>query len=161
MRPTGRPASRSQPTTTTLFAEGRGSKASGWIQSLFRRGPELLAEIDWTDAARAAIAAGEYRGASAEFARDHVTENGTHRGFAIVGAALTNRPFLRDLTVALSADRRAEAAEHLAEIETLIETGDYNREACRHALATVRLMAEQDLDYADAAAAAYREENPR
>ena len=73
------------------------SRAAGWIKDLFVEGDDLKAKVEWTPPAEEALSRKEYRYASAEFARNHVTERGEERGFAILGGGITNRPFLRNL----------------------------------------------------------------
>jgi hypothetical protein len=84
------------------FAEGRGSRAAGWITELVRRGRELFARARWTERAAEMIRSDEYRHVSAEFDPGARDERGRELGFKVMAAGLTNRPFLPDLAVALS-----------------------------------------------------------
>lgn len=115
------------------FAAGQGSKAAGWVTELARHGRSLFARVKWTPRAAEMIEAREYRFFSPEFSRTWRDEHGAEHGFAMVAGALTNRPFLRNMTpVALSEDRHADAERYLAEVEGLIESGTYKRDACAH-----------------------------
>ena len=80
------------------------SRAAGWITRLFREGPQLLAEVAWTDKARSEIESGEYRFCSAELDPDSRD---------LGGLSLTNRPRLKRLgPVALSDSTRAVEARN-------------------------------------------------
>lgn len=73
---------------------GKPAPAAGWIESLeWREGDGLYAVIEWTAAAAAMIAAGEYRYISPVFPYDK-----TGRVLDIRAAALTNDPGLDGLT---------------------------------------------------------------
>lgn len=85
----------------TVFAAvpgvGGRAPAAGWIQAFEVRSDGIWAQVSWTDAARAAIRAGEYRYLSPVFmsAADSSVVN-------IINVALTNQPAL-DLAGAVSA----------------------------------------------------------
>lgn len=84
-------------------AEGRGSKAAGWLTALRREGNKLKARVAWTSEAAQAIKDRAYRYLSAEFSNNGKNEAGDELGFTLLGGALTNRPFLRALApIALS-----------------------------------------------------------
>lgn len=70
-------------------------KASGWVKAIRLDGDRILAQIDWTSAAREAIAAGEFRYFSPTFADTYNNDQGQDVGPTLIGGALTNRPFLR------------------------------------------------------------------
>jgi hypothetical protein len=69
---------------------------SGFIKQLKLTDNRLEVFIDWTEKARKYIKRKEYRWLSAEFREDWKDESGTDRGFTVIGAALTNRPFLKN-----------------------------------------------------------------
>jgi len=101
-----------------------------------------------------------HRSFSAEFSSKAKDERGRPTGFTVLAGALTNRPFLPGLSVALAEDRGAEAfsaEDYLAEAERLVESGDFNPEACAQQVRAARLMVERDLDYPEAAAVAWKE----
>ncbi|MBX3580825.1 MAG: phage protease [Rhizobiaceae bacterium] len=77
---------------------GGTAKAAGWIKELQARDDGLYARVEWTEAATAAIRAGEYRYISPVFLADKT--NGRLR--AIRMAALTNTPALDMTPVAAS-----------------------------------------------------------
>lgn len=74
------------------------AKASGWIKEIEARSDGIYGRIEWTPAARAAIAAGEYRYLSPVMA----TDKGQDRVSVILSVALTNVPALDMEAVAAS-----------------------------------------------------------
>jgi len=96
----------------TLNAEknGKPAPAAGWFKRLeWREGQGLfMADISWTEAARAMIAAGEYRHVSPVFRFDPTSGAVT----GIVAVALTNNPGLTGLADLVAATAKpAYAAE--------------------------------------------------
>src|SRR3546814_1790477 len=81
---------------TTLFRSGGRAPASGWIKELQKRDDGIYGRIEWTAAARQALAAGEYRYISPVFNHDKI--GGRVR--AILRAGLTNTPALELAAVA-------------------------------------------------------------
>lgn len=81
-------------------AEG-DTRAAGWVTGLRtqKRGARtwVVASVEWTAEGAAAIKARTYRGCSVEFVANLRDETGRGLGPALVGLALTNRPFLRGL----------------------------------------------------------------
>lgn len=78
----------------------KGEKAAGWIQNLELRDDGLWGKIDWTDTALEEIKKGEWKYMSVEY-DDKWCENkkdGECYEDVLFGAALTNRPFMKDLT---------------------------------------------------------------
>jgi len=75
------------------------SKACGWAYNLRCEGKgkekKLVADIDWTKAAKEFIEQKEFLFISPEFTSDYKDENGKTHGFTIVGFALTNINFLK------------------------------------------------------------------
>jgi len=72
-------------------ANGQPAPAAGWIKRVtWLTGKGLMAEVEWTPRARAAIAAGEYRYISPVISFDEKTDEVT----GMVMAALTNYPAL-------------------------------------------------------------------
>jgi len=75
-----------------------GEKAAGWVRDAKLQSDGLWLGVSWTDAARTAIQAGEWRYFSPEF--KDVWENPqtkTTYQDVLFGGGLTNRPFLKDL----------------------------------------------------------------
>jgi phage I-like protein len=85
--------------------KGRGTAAAGWITGLELQGKDVIADVSWTRKGAEAVRDETYRHISPSFTNAFVDEHGKNRGRALLGAALTNRPFLRSLpTVSLSRD---------------------------------------------------------
>jgi Mu-like prophage I protein len=86
---------------------GGGTRASGWITDLHQDGKLVTADVEWTKRGAKAIRRGDYRHISPTFVSDFKDEHGQSRGKALIGAALTNRPVLRQgmPTLSLSRDR--------------------------------------------------------
>jgi hypothetical protein len=76
----------------------QGGKAAGWFKAMQVRDDGLWAQVEWTQPAFEAIAAGEYRYFSPEFVDEwkHPKTGEVHKD-VIFGGALTNRPFLKDI----------------------------------------------------------------
>jgi hypothetical protein len=74
-------------------------KAAGWIRDAEDRGADgLWIEIEFTEPALASVKSGEYRYLSSEFADEweHPKTGANHQD-VLFGAALTNRPWLKDI----------------------------------------------------------------
>lgn len=84
--------------------EKRGdTEAVGWVKQLEKRGDnELWARVEWNDVGRELIAEKRYGYISPSYNPNYKDEQGHQHGTAMVGIALTNRPFLRMATVNLS-----------------------------------------------------------
>ena len=67
--------------------QGEPAPAAGWVEALAVRNGQIWAQVSWTEKARAAIAAREYRFVSPAFT--HTREGEV---VEIVGAGLVNRP---------------------------------------------------------------------
>lgn len=81
---------------------GSAAPAAGWINkiplSLKAENGELLAQIDWTDKAKAHILAKEYRYLSPVFAPNTLSQtDASNIGWTLHSVALTNKPFLEEL----------------------------------------------------------------
>jgi hypothetical protein len=105
--------------------------AAGWFQRVELRdgGGTLWGEVSWTPKAAEAIKNREYQFISPSFVKDYTTPTGDKIGTKLLGAALTNMPFLPDMAaVTLGADavfgqfavslpaERSSRVHHLAEI---------------------------------------------
>lgn len=89
--------------------EKRGeTEAAGWIVKLERRTvdgkPTLWGLVEWTQIGLDAVKEGRYVYISPSYAENYVDEEGKQHGTHLVGAALTNRPFLTMATISLSRD---------------------------------------------------------
>jgi phage I-like protein len=79
--------------------KAKDGRAAGWVRDAQDRGTEgLWIQVEWTQPAKDAIAAGEYRYFSPEFADEwtHPKTKQTYKD-VLFGGALTNRPFLKDI----------------------------------------------------------------
>lgn len=84
--------------------EKRGeTEAVGWVRSLFKRGTGLWAKVEWNDLGKQLVGDKRYRFISPSYKDDFTDEEGKHHGTALLGVALTNRPFLQMATVSLTA----------------------------------------------------------
>jgi hypothetical protein len=82
---------------------GRGTAAAGWITGLDRNGKDVIATVEWTPKGAKAIRNKSYQFISPTYTDHYKDETGTDRGRALLGAACTNRPVLRQLpTLSLS-----------------------------------------------------------
>lgn len=86
---------------TDFAPRGTAIVAAGWIRELSARSDGLYGRVEWTDTAKAQLAAREYRYLSPVF--DFVRESG--RVVRVLRAALTNNPNLH-LTAIASQERR-------------------------------------------------------
>lgn len=75
------------------------SKAAGWIKELYMNEEQtaLFAKVEWTKEAKDKILDKQYRYISGEFLYEYESDNGIKYGPTLFGAALTNRPFLKDM----------------------------------------------------------------
>lgn len=75
----------------------KGAKAAGWIEAAEVRADGLWLAVAFTDETRAEVRAGAWRYLSPEFGDWTDPRTGVHHRDVLLGAALTNGPFLRDL----------------------------------------------------------------
>jgi hypothetical protein len=76
----------------------KGSQAAGWIKDADVKDDGLWIGVAFTDDAKAEVNAGKWRYLSPEFLDEWTDEaSGTVHKDVMLGAALTNRPFLKDL----------------------------------------------------------------
>ena len=76
----------------------KGSKAAGWIRQAKAVDDQgLFVQIDFTESANGEIQDGEWRYFSPEFVDEWTDTHGKAYQDVLMGAALTNRPFLKDL----------------------------------------------------------------
>lgn len=78
------------------------TEAVGWVKNLERRGDQLWAFVQWNPVGKELIAEKRYGYISPSYNPNYKDENGRQHGTAMVGIALTNRPFLSMATVNLS-----------------------------------------------------------
>jgi len=86
------------------YAHENGQKAAGWITDLYlqEQDSELWAEVSWTESAMRSLDDREWRYISAEFMDDYI-DNESKKSFGptLLGAALTNRPFVKGMSPAV------------------------------------------------------------
>jgi hypothetical protein len=75
----------------------KGEKAAGWIRDAEVRDDGLWIGVEFTDTAKKEIKAGEWKYLSPEFYDEWTDADGNSFKDVLFGAALTNRPFLKDL----------------------------------------------------------------
>ena len=95
--------------------KGRGTEAAAWITNLNLDGDKVLADVEWTPLGERAVKERRYLYISPTFVQNWKDETGKARGRALIGAALTNRPFLRRDMPALTLSEEAIEETTLAE----------------------------------------------
>jgi phage I-like protein len=78
------------------------TEAVGWITSLSIKSNELWASVEWNSVGKELVADRRYKYLSPTYVHNYKDEHGKEHGTALVGVALTNRPFLTMATVNLS-----------------------------------------------------------
>lgn len=78
---------------------GQGPRASAWITDLSLQGKDVIATVEWTPKGAKAVRTGADKFISPTYTAHYKDEQGVDRGQALLGAALTNRPVLRQLPV--------------------------------------------------------------
>jgi phage I-like protein len=93
--------------------KGQGTKAAGWITGLELDGKHVMGTVQWSRAGVEAIKGREYAYISPTFTRSWRDEEGRDHGRTLIGAGLTNRPFLKkDMpAISLSEDLELTARE--------------------------------------------------
>lgn len=87
------------------------TEAAGWITALNIKGEELWASVEWNSLGKQLITDRRYAYLSPTYHHDYKDEQGRSHGTALVGVALTNRPFLSMATVSLSSTNFVVAAQ--------------------------------------------------
>lgn len=104
------------------------TEAVGWVTKLDRPVPnELWATVEWNTLGQELVKDRRYRYLSPSYQHDFADETGRKHGTALVGVALTNRPFLTMATISLSrgdtfAVEVEPDADSLPQMPTLIES---------------------------------------
>jgi phage I-like protein len=108
--------------------------AAGWFKNVYLNdiGNELWAEVDWTKPGLDVLANKEFRYISAEFDFEYKSnETGTKFGPTLLGAGLTNRPFIKDMKPVIPLSEASEKKEgttmdekdkKIAELQAQIES---------------------------------------
>lgn len=90
------------------------TEAAGWVTALSIKDNELWAAVEWNSLGKELVSDRRYKYLSPSYVHNYKDETGKEHGTALVGVALTNRPFLTMATVNLSG---AQFAETLADEE--------------------------------------------
>jgi hypothetical protein len=80
----------------------RPTEAAGWITGLKIDGPELKADVEWTDLGTEAVRSKRYLFISPTWALRYEDQHGDRVGPTLIGAGLTNRPFFDLPTLSFS-----------------------------------------------------------
>lgn len=92
--------------------EKRGdTEAAGWITGLDVSGNDLWATVEWNTLGQELVRDRRYVYLSPSYVHDYKDETGKSHGTALIGVALTNRPFLTMATVNLSKGNFAEEVD--------------------------------------------------
>lgn len=78
------------------------TEAVGWVKELEQRGDALWGRVEWNSVGKELIADRRYAYISPSYTDNYQDEQGRKHGTALLGIALTNRPFLQMATVNLS-----------------------------------------------------------
>ena len=87
------------------YSHFSGEKAAGWITDVIlkEKNTELWIKVEWTPAGRQGILDKEFKYLSSDFSENYQdNESGKKFGPTLNGAALTNRPFIKDMDAVLS-----------------------------------------------------------
>jgi phage I-like protein len=85
------------------YSHDSGGEAAGWIKSLEYVDGGLFADVEWTDDAKEKIVKKKFKYISAEFDTEYKDpESGKKFGSTLLGAALTNIPFVKNMNKVLS-----------------------------------------------------------
>lgn len=104
------------------FSHQSDGVAAGWFDELQASenslgGTSLMARVDWTPTALEALEKKEFRYLSGDFTLDYVSEeNGKHFGPTLLGAGLTNRPFIKNMEPVVTLSESTEG-ESMTEAE--------------------------------------------
>lgn len=74
---------------------GQGSEAAAWITGLTVEGDKVMGDVEFTPQGAQAVRDGRWKFISPTFKDNYVDEQGKGHGPALIGAGLTNRPFLK------------------------------------------------------------------
>lgn len=126
-------------------SKAHGTKAAGWIKNLSIKndGKELWATPDWTQSGLQHIKEKEYRYTSAEFLPKYKdAETGKVFDWVLIGAALTNKPFVKGMNAIAASELHQDKQERvkpmkLAELkvelsEHGIDLSELQKKAERH-----------------------------
>ncbi|GIX06971.1 MAG: hypothetical protein KatS3mg115_1374 [Candidatus Poribacteria bacterium] len=117
--------------------------AAGWFRRLFTdaEGRELWGEVEWTSLGRRLVEEGLYKYLSVEYDPNYVDEEGQTHGPTLLGAALTNRPFLKRMQPA--AIRLDEETEQSTTQEPIREETVRLRETIRRLTEELQALREE------------------
>ncbi|MCK5017209.1 MAG: hypothetical protein KAS32_09060 [Candidatus Peribacteraceae bacterium] len=107
------------------LGHNNGEDAAGWFKSveLKNNGKQLWAEIDWTDLGEEKISTKRYRYLSAEYHTEYEdNETGKLFGHVLLGAGLTNRPFLKGMKATSKLSEEKVMEKKILELEGSVKT---------------------------------------
>lgn len=103
------------------------TEAAGWITALtVKNDRELWATVEWNSLGKELVSDRRYAYLSPSYTANYKDERGMSHGTALLGVALTNRPFLTMATVSLAAQQIA-VAEELPDPQTTNENMDITK----------------------------------
>lgn len=108
-------------------------KAAGWFENLevgqdSSGKPALFGEVKWTPEGSRSVGEKEFRYISPEFTPNYVdNETGEAHGPTLLGAGLTNRPFLKRMAPAVELSEK-EGEEFMNQSERIAELEEQNKE---------------------------------
>ena len=97
-------------------------EAAAWVKGLSVKngGNELWAEVEWTEQGKADVESKKYRYVSADFDEKYMDAETNHNyGPTLLGAALTNRPFVKNMAPAVELSENTTEGEE--EMKTELE----------------------------------------
>jgi hypothetical protein len=128
----------------------KGGKAAGWITAAEVRPDGLWIAVEWTTEARGEVRAGAWRYLSPEFGDWTDPRTGIRHRDVLLGAALTNRPFLRDLQPVAACEPvgavEVESDPQAAFVRLAEQAGSYRLAAQRYPEAWAAARETADLD---------------
>lgn len=139
-----------------------GGEAQGWFRDVMPAEDMsgLWADVEWTSAGRAKVADRLYRYMSVEYDPEYVDDQGTERGPTLLGAALTNRPFVKGMAPVMMAETEEamDMADYVNIATALGLPDDADEAAILAAIAEMLKSADSDTDQ-DAAFAETQAQN--
>lgn len=105
------------------YSHDSWAEAAGWFKEveLKNNDTELWVSVDWTDAGRKKVETKEFRYFSVEFHPDYEDDETKQKfGPTLLGAALTNRPFVKDMAPAVELNEQSGGKMELKELEQKI-----------------------------------------
>lgn len=105
------------------YSHNNQDEAAGWFKDVVLKDDdsELWAVVDWTPAGKKSLESKEFRYLSADFAFDYESEETKEKfGPTLMGAGLTNRPFVKAMAPAVELKEQSGGKMELKELEQKI-----------------------------------------